>query len=114
MNDFALAGSLQLMKDHKPHQHDIDNGPGGRLGKYWETQGFQFGTPIVGWPNAPDVDATVNQILASMMAEPFPPPNPPGYNHHSIILDRNHITLGVGLVIDGVNGTLFLTNDFNS
>jgi hypothetical protein len=112
VSDFALAGSQELMVDHVFHKHDIDNGPGGGLGRYWEIQGSNFGRPIVGWPNAPSVNGTIDQVLADLMAEPFPPP-PGTYNHHSIIIDPGHTVVGVGLVIDNAHGTLYLTNDFN-
>jgi uncharacterized protein YkwD len=105
MNDFALAGSQELMRDHIAHKHFKDSGS-----PFWETQGYQNGTPIVGWPNNPKVNATIDQILASMMAEPLPPPGL--FNHHSIIIDPRHTKVGVGLVIDGANGLLYLTNDF--
>jgi hypothetical protein len=112
VSDFALAGSQELMVDHVFHKHDIDNGDGQGHGRYWEIQGANNGRPIVGWPSAPSVNATVDRILADMMAEPFAPP-PGTYNHHSIVIDPGHTVVGVGLVIDGVNGTLYLTNDFN-
>jgi hypothetical protein len=45
------------------------------------------------------------------MAEPLPPAGQ--FNHHSIIIDPKHTTVGVGLVIDVERGVLYLTNDFN-
>jgi uncharacterized protein YkwD len=105
---FAYAGSQELMQDHKYHKHDTDAGS-----PYWECQGDNNGWPIVGWPNSPNLNATVDQVLASMMAEPLPPPANPGYNHHSIIIDPKHTKVGVGLVVDYKNGVLYLTNDFN-
>lgn len=116
LTQFAHDGSVQLSKDHKPHQHFKDNPQG--FGSHGEIQGSQNGWPIVGWPNKPDVKATIDQILASMMAEPYPPPpnanGSPGYNHHSIIIDPNYTKLGVGLFVDKVKGLLYFTNDFNS
>jgi hypothetical protein len=105
VNDFALAGSQELMKDHIFHKHDRDAG-----NPYWETQGDNNGWPIVGWPNSPNVNATIDQILASMMAEPLPAKG--SFNHHSIIIDPKHTSVGVGLVVDSANGKLYLTNDF--
>jgi hypothetical protein len=115
MNIFAVAGSTELSRDHKPHKHNTDAYVpyDGKTGKYWEVQGDAKGWPIVGWPNSPNLDATVDNILASMMAEPLPPPNPPGFNHHSIIIDRRHTKVGIGLIVDANKGLLYLTNDFN-
>jgi len=46
------------------------------------------------------------------MAEPYPPPPNPGYNHHSILIDPKLTSLGVGLVIDSAKGRLYFTADF--
>jgi uncharacterized protein YkwD len=105
LNNFALVGSQELMRDHIPHKHFRDSGLAGS-----ETQGDPNGWPIVGWPSAPNVNATIDQILAAMMAEPLPPPG--GLNHHSIIIDPALVNVGVGLVVDGANGKLYFTNDF--
>src|SRR5262249_17277163 len=103
---FALAGSQEIMQDHIFHKHN-----GLPVGRYWETQGDNNGTPIVGWPNSPNVNATVDLILASMMAEPLPAPG--SFNHHSIIIDPKLTRVGIGLVIDNAKGLLYLTNDFS-
>lgn len=113
MDSFAWAGSQELMQDHVWHKHNTDAYVpyDGKTGKYWECQGYNYGVPIVGWPNSYNFNATVDQILAQMMAEPLPPAGK--YNHHSIIIDPKHTRVGVGLVVDSNKGLLYLTNDFN-
>jgi hypothetical protein len=107
LHTFAVAASQELMQDHVAHKYFTDH-PGTAGG---ECQGNWNGHPIVGWPKA-NVEATIDQILASMMSEPLPPPNPPGYNHHSIIIDQKYTKLGVGLVVDKAAGKLYFTIDF--
>jgi hypothetical protein len=107
ISDFALEGSKQLSMDHVYHKHNNF--------RYWETQGYNYGTPIPGWPNSPNVSSAIDTILDAMWKEPASPPgtSPNAYNHHDIMASPLFKRVGVGLFIDEANGTLYLTNDFS-
>ncbi len=111
LNDFARAGSAQLMRDHVPHAHFQQAGD-----SLW-SQGFQGGAhenqgSNTGWPRAANdasqnERAQIDQILDAMMREG------PGGGHHDAILDPKMKRIGVGLIEDG-RGLLYLTNDFSA
>jgi uncharacterized protein YkwD len=104
---FALDGSQALHDSGIPHQHFMDASASGAL---W-TSGFcrtAGENQAPGW-SATNENATIDQILAQMMAEG---PAPPGKsNHHDNIIDPQFTRVGIGLLIDA--GKLWLTNDFS-
>ncbi len=102
LSRFADAGAKELKQTHQPHGHfehaDVWNS--GFTGDAAENQGDPKGWPIRG-----DLNATVDDILKSMMGEGA------RGGHHDNMLDAKMHRLGVGLVLD--RDKLYFTNGFS-
>ncbi|HEY8078247.1 MAG TPA: CAP domain-containing protein [Labilithrix sp.] len=111
LEDFARAGSAQLMRDHVPHAHFQQAGSSlwnqGFQGNAHENQGANTGWPRAANDPNQNERAQIDQILDAMMREG------PGGGHHDAILDPKMKRVGVGLLEDG-KGQLYLTNDFSA
>lgn len=82
---------------------------GAQGSKLW-TEGFCSGAgenQAPNWPTNGDEDATIDAILAAMMAEG------PGGGHHDNIVNKDFAELGVGLIVTSSNG-LWFSNDFSN
>ena len=107
LSQFALVGSMQLEQTSVAHGHFMDAANSGAL---WN-EGFCHTAgenQAPGW-SAANVNATIDDVLAQMMAEGPGAPGKP--NHHDNIIDPQFTRVGIGLVIDV--GKLWLTNDFS-
>jgi hypothetical protein len=96
LSTFAQMGSRQLARDHRPHQHIVDD-PMACL-SCAENQGSPDG--IAPAPVRDQLDA----VLGVMMSE-----GPGGPNHDVILGSRWH-RLGIGVV--NPNGPMYFTIDF--
>jgi len=96
LNAFAQAGSVQLSRDHRLHQHMVDQEQD--CGACAENQGSP-----TGWRSAP-LQEQIAEILGDMMREG------PGGGHHDNLLRPEARKLGVGIVNPG--GRMYFTIDF--
>lgn len=114
---FALAGSAQLAKDHKPHAHfnahiksalsdpDAMAGKSGFGSRAAENQGDWDGIPELAAGKLENGKRQIDETLKLMYAEG------PGGGHHDTMVNPKLRRVGVGLVYVGVK--LYLTNDFS-
>lgn len=102
LSAFAHAGSMELMRNHIPHNHFSRSNvwEHGFKGQAAENQGDPNG-----WFPGP-TPKVINDILKSMMDEG------PGGGHHDAIINPTFRRVGIGLVKDS-RGRLYLTNDFS-
>jgi len=114
LNTFAQAGSVQLSKDHIPHNHFK------QAGTSLFSQGFKTmaaenqGDPN-GWPVLNTSDAKKNQQLQIDAIQKAMFNEGPGagaaHGHYTNMMNAKYKRVGVGLY--SVNGKLYLTNDFS-
>jgi len=111
LDTFAQAGSVELSKDHTPHQHFITAANNGTIwssgfsGAAAEDQGDPNGWPVMSSdPTQNELDQ-IDSIMAAMWAE-----GPTG-GHYQNMANAVYTRLGVGLL--EIKGSLYLTNDFS-
>lgn len=101
---FSTSASQALANGGAAHQYFIDASNNGTL----FSAGFCNGAAenqAPGWPIQGGENATIDDVLATMMAEG------PGGGHHDNIVSTTWGIVGVGLVVQS-NG-LWFTNDFS-
>ncbi len=104
---FALAGSKQLSRDHKPHAHFVAAAKGapGFGPRAAENQGDPAGVP----PFDPERVASGKKQIAIMLKMMFD--EGPGGGHYDNMVNAKYRRIGIGL--HETAGTLYLTNDFS-
>lgn len=108
LSTFSTTASDMLESSGQAHGYFVSQSQSGAL---WN-EGFcntAAENQAPGWSiaqNGGDEDATIDAVLAAMMAEG------PGGGHHDNILATSSTRLGVGLVVDAQQA-LWFTNDFS-
>jgi uncharacterized protein YkwD len=110
---YALAGSVQLSKDHAAHAHIEADAKKGTLPSYGfgsgpggENQGDPHGNPSFSGDELSAGMKSIDWALAKMYAEG------PGGGHYDNMMNASIKRVGVGLYT--VGGKLYMTNDFSS
>ena len=104
LSAFALDASRALESTRVPHgYYEAASSDGSAYSRGFCQSGAEIQAP--GWRVQPTVDATVEEILRTMMAEG------PGGGHHDAIVDSRFTRVGIGILVE--NGGVWLTNDFS-